>query len=100
MLLSRHQNAGQNHDIKLGNRCFENVAQFRYLGTTITNQNLIQKEIKRILNSGNACYNSVQNLFFFSSAVYKHKNQNIQHYNFVCGSVWVWNLVPDIKGGT
>jgi hypothetical protein len=33
MLLSRRQNAGQNHDIKIGNRCFENVAQFRYLGT-------------------------------------------------------------------
>jgi hypothetical protein len=32
MLLSRHQNAGQNHDMKIGNRCFENVAQFRYLG--------------------------------------------------------------------
>jgi hypothetical protein len=29
MLLSRHQNAGQNHDIKIGNRCFENVAQFK-----------------------------------------------------------------------
>jgi hypothetical protein len=26
----------QNHDIKIGNRCFENVKQFRYLGTTIT----------------------------------------------------------------
>jgi hypothetical protein len=42
ILLSRHQNAGQNHDIKIGNRCFENVLQFRYLGKTITNQNLIQ----------------------------------------------------------
>jgi hypothetical protein len=31
------------------------------LGTTVTNQNLIQ-EIKRRLNSGNACYHSVQNL--------------------------------------
>jgi oligoendopeptidase F len=30
MLLSRRQNAGQNHDIKIRNRCFENVAQFRY----------------------------------------------------------------------
>jgi ribosomal protein S2 len=62
VLLSHHQNAGQNHDIKIGNRCFDNVAQFRYLGTTITNRNLIQEEIKRRLNSGNACYHSVQNL--------------------------------------
>jgi hypothetical protein len=38
MLLPRHQNGGQNHDIKTANRCFENVAQFRYLGTTITNK--------------------------------------------------------------
>jgi hypothetical protein len=38
------------------------VAQFKYLGTTITNRNLIQEEIKRRLNSGNACYHSVQNL--------------------------------------
>jgi hypothetical protein len=28
----------QNDDIKVANRCFENVAQFRYLGTTATNQ--------------------------------------------------------------
>jgi hypothetical protein len=33
---------------------------FRYLGTTITDRNLIQEEIKRRLNSGNACYHSVQ----------------------------------------
>jgi hypothetical protein len=56
MLLSHHKNAGQNYDIKIANRCFENV-----LGTTITNQNLIQEEIKRRLNSSNACYHSVQN---------------------------------------
>jgi hypothetical protein len=54
MLLSRHQNAGQNHDITIANRSFENVAQFKYLRTTITNQNLIQEEIKRRLYSGNA----------------------------------------------
>jgi hypothetical protein len=32
MLMSRHQNSGQNHNIKIGNRSFENVAQFEYLG--------------------------------------------------------------------
>ncbi|PNF32228.1 hypothetical protein B7P43_G17836, partial [Cryptotermes secundus] len=37
MLLSHHQNAEQNHDIKVGNRCFENSAQFRYIRITITN---------------------------------------------------------------
>jgi ribosomal protein S2 len=63
ILLSGHQNTGHNCDIKIANRYFENVAKFRYLGTTITNQNLIQEEIKRRLNSGNACYHSVQNLF-------------------------------------
>jgi hypothetical protein len=59
MLLSPHQNAGQNHNIKICDRLFENVAQFKYLGTTVTNQNLIQEEIKRGLNSGNAYYHSV-----------------------------------------
>jgi hypothetical protein len=36
------------------------VARFGYLETAVTNQNFIQEEIKRRLNSGNACHNSVQ----------------------------------------
>jgi hypothetical protein len=56
MLLSRHQNTGQNHDLKIAYRCFENV------GTAQIYQNLVQEEIKWRLNSGNACYQSVQNL--------------------------------------
>jgi hypothetical protein len=55
------QNAVQNHDIRIATRCSENVAQFKYLGTVI-NQNLIREVIKRRLNSGHACYDSVQNL--------------------------------------
>jgi hypothetical protein len=47
MLVSRDQNAGQNQDIKIANRLFENVSQFKYLGTTVTNQNLIQEEVRR-----------------------------------------------------
>jgi hypothetical protein len=62
MLLSHHQNAGQSYGIKIANRCVENVAKFRYLGMTITNQNLIQEGIKRRLNMDDACYHSVQNL--------------------------------------
>jgi hypothetical protein len=38
MLVSRHQNAVQNRDIEIANRSFENVSQFKYLGTTVTNQ--------------------------------------------------------------
>jgi hypothetical protein len=65
MLLSHHQNVDQNRDVKIANRSFENVSQFKYLGMTVTNQNLIQEGIKRRLNSGNACYHSVQNFCFF-----------------------------------
>jgi len=38
------------------------VEQLKYLGKTLTNQKSIQEEIKSRLNSGNACYHSVQNL--------------------------------------
>jgi hypothetical protein len=38
MLLSRQQNVGQNRDMKIANRSFENVSQFKYLGTTVTNK--------------------------------------------------------------
>jgi hypothetical protein len=54
MLVSHEQNADQNWDIKTGKRSFENVSQFKYVGTTVTNQNLIQKEIRMRLNSSNA----------------------------------------------
>jgi hypothetical protein len=37
MLVSQDQNAGQNREIKIGNRSFENVSQFKYLGMTVTN---------------------------------------------------------------
>jgi hypothetical protein len=62
ILLFRHKNAGQNRDIKIVNRFFENMAQFKYLGTTVYKSKLIQEEIKRRLNSGNALCHSAQNV--------------------------------------
>jgi hypothetical protein len=62
MLLSCHQNTGQNYHIKIANISFENVAQFRYLRMTVTKRNLIQAKIKRRLKSSKACYHSAQNL--------------------------------------
>jgi len=38
------------------------VKQFKYFGTTLTHQNSIHEDIKSRLKSGNAGYNSVQNL--------------------------------------
>jgi len=52
--MSRDQNAGQNHSIKSDNSSFEMVEEFICLGTTLTDQNSIQEEIKSRLMSGNA----------------------------------------------
>jgi hypothetical protein len=62
MLVSRDQNAGHGWDMKFAKRPFESVSQFIYLGTTITNQNLIHYEMKRRLNPS---------IEVFSSEVYR-----------------------------
>jgi hypothetical protein len=80
MLLSRHQNVGQNRDIKIANRSFENVSQFKYLGTTVTNQCLIQEQIKSRFNSGKACYHFLQN---FLSCCLLSKSVKIRMYKTI-----------------
>jgi hypothetical protein len=62
MIISRHPNSGQNQNIRRANESFQHLAKFKYLGTTLKNHNDIHDEIKSRLNSGNACYYSVQNL--------------------------------------
>jgi hypothetical protein len=63
MIMSRYLNSGQNQNIRMADESFENVAKFKYLGTTPTNQNDIHIEIKSRLNMGNAWFYSVQNFY-------------------------------------
>jgi hypothetical protein len=64
-IMSRHPNSGQKQNIRVANESLENVATFKYLGTTLTDQNDIHDERKSRLNSGNVCYYSVQNFLSF-----------------------------------
>jgi hypothetical protein len=80
MVMSWDQNVGRIHSVR--------TEEFKYLGTTLTNQKSIPQEIKSRLRSGNACYHSVQNLLSSRSL----------SKNFTGCFVWVWNLVTDIAG--
>ena len=62
MVISRDQNGGRIHSVRIDYSTFERVEEFKYLRITSTNQNSIAEEIKSRLRSGNACYHSVQNL--------------------------------------
>jgi hypothetical protein len=54
-LMSCSQNVGQKYSIKIANMSFEDVAKFKYLGTTLTDQNHMHEGSKSRLNSGNGC---------------------------------------------
>jgi hypothetical protein len=56
------------------------MSRFKYLGMTVTNQNLIQEEIKKRLNSSNACYYPVQNIL---SSRLLSKNVQIRTYKTI-----------------
>ena len=60
-MYASYQNVGQSHNIKTDNSFFERVEEFKYLGTTLTNQNSIWEENKSRLKAGNAWYHLVQN---------------------------------------
>ena len=88
-VMSRDQNARRSHNIKTDNSSFERVEQFKYLGTTVTNQNSIQEEIKSRVKSGNACYHSVQNLL---SSNLLSKNLMIKIYRTIILSVVLYGF--------
>ena len=66
--------------MRIDNSTFESVEEFKYLGTTLTNQNSIVEEIKSRLRLGNACYHSVQNLV---SSWLLSKNLKIKIYRTI-----------------
>ena len=71
MTACRDQNAGRIHSMKTDNSPIERVEEFKYLRTTLTNQNSIQDEIKSKLKLGNA------ESFVFQFAIQNVKDQDI-----------------------
>jgi hypothetical protein len=61
MVRSWIKNARQSRNMKIDYSSFERVEEFKYLWTTLSDQNSIQEEITSRLKSGNACYHLIQN---------------------------------------
>ena len=80
MVMSRDKNAGRIHSVRIDNSTFERLEEFKYLRTTLTNQNSIPEEIKSRLRSENACYHSMQNLL---SSRLLSKNLKIKIYRTI-----------------
>jgi hypothetical protein len=62
MLMSHNNKAGQRQSMKIANRFLEGMAEFKYLGTTVRDENFMHEDIKSRLNLGNTCYHSVHSL--------------------------------------
>jgi len=73
------------------------VEHFKYLGTTLTNQNSIRVKIKS-RQSDSTFYHPVQDQGLPTSYRYIQR-LNTKNYNFACCFLWVWNLVSHTEGG-
>jgi len=86
MFMSRNQNAGSSGKTKIVSSSFERMKDFAYLGTTLTNQNYTQEEIKS--KKVRECLLSFDaESFAIQFAIQKYKD--MLNYNFTCCFVWV-----------
>jgi hypothetical protein len=88
-LTFKHRN-----NVKTTKKSFEKGEEFRYLGTTLTNQNSIREEIRRRLKLGNACYHSVQNILS-SGLLFKKikiKIYRTAHFPVALYGCEIWSL--------
>jgi ribosomal protein L15E len=76
IVMSRDQNAGRSHNIKIDNSSFEGVEEFKYFETTLLDQNSFHEEIRSRLKLENVSYHSAQNLLS-SNLVSKNKKTKI-----------------------
>ena len=72
MIMSRDQNAGRSHSMKIDNISIERVEEFKYLETTLTNQNSFQEYIKSSLSQGMLLLFSLE-YFVFQFTIQKYK---------------------------
>jgi hypothetical protein len=72
MIMPRHQNSGQNQNIKVGNESFEYVAKLNYLWTTVRNPNDIHCESQEQIEFME-CFLSVSPIYLSSRVISKKK---------------------------
>jgi len=77
MVMSRDRNAERGHSVKNDNSSIERVQEFKYLGTTLTNQNSIQEEIKSRFEVWECLLSFGAESFVFQVAIQKLKDQDI-----------------------
>jgi hypothetical protein len=86
--IPHHQTAGQKL-LNTANKCLENVAKFKYLRTTVTNETHIHRGMQNIINLKIAWYHSIQH---HSSSCLLSKNVNINLYRTVIFTHFYMNV--------